>query len=171
MSAVPSRTAAATSVELPAVSATAVPGSRARSVVSQPGSRYSATVMDAATRSTASLRARSDVTPASRAAAASIAACAHSATSSPSGVRREPRGDRSIRGTPSWRSSRLILVLAAGWEIPCSAAARPTLPRRATDKSRSNGIRSDTRSGKPITPAYGSIGDQRLPGPAARSEP
>ena len=126
--------------------------------------------MDAATRSTASLCARSDVTPASRATAASTAACAHPATSSPSGVRCEPRGDRSISGTPSWRSSRLILVLAAGWEIPCSAAARPRLPSRATDSSRSNGTRSDTLAGKLITIAYGPIGDWPLPGATALTE-
>ena len=99
MSAPPLSTADATSAEFPALSATAVSGSRARSAVSQPGSRYSATVMDAATRSTASLCVRSDVMPASRAAAASIADCAHPATSSPSGVSREPRGRRVSRGS------------------------------------------------------------------------
>ena len=157
ISAAPTSTAAATSAELPAVSATVVIWRRPRSAVSQPGSRYSATVMEATTRSTASPRSRSEVMPASSAAAASTAACAQPATSSPCGVSREPCGDRSISVTPSRRSSRRIRVLAAGWEIPCACAAMPTLPSRATDSSRSNGIRSATRSGRVITSCYGFI--------------
>ena len=63
-----------------------------------------------------------------------------------------------------------VWVLAAGWEILCSAAARPRLPSRATDSSRSNGTRSDTLAGKLITLDYDLIGDRRLPGATVGAE-
>jgi hypothetical protein len=168
-SARPASTAAATSAELPAVSVTVVPGSRDRSTLSHLGSRYSAIVMLAATRSTASRRARSVLMPASSAAAASIAACAQPATSSPAGVSREPRGERSMSVMPSWRSRRRTWVLAAGWEIPLACAARPRLPRLATLSSKSNGARSETRAGRTVTDSvitlcYELLRDCPLPG-------
>ena len=67
------------------------------------------------------------------------------------GVSFEPRGERSISARPSCPSSSRIRALAAGWETPCSVAARPMLPVRATDKSRSKPVRSDTREGRGIS--------------------
>ena len=101
--------------------------------------------MLAAMRSRESRSRRSAVRPASSDSAASTAACAQPATSAPAGVSLEPRGDRSISARPSCPSSRRMRALAAGWETPCSAAARPMLPVRATDSSRSKPVRSDTR--------------------------
>src|SRR6266849_737180 len=170
MSAASVSTAWATSAELTADSATTAPGSTARSAVSQAGSRYSATVMLAAMRSRESRSRRSATTPASSAAAASTAACAQPATSAPAGVSRDPRGDRSIRARPSCPSSSRIRALAAGWETPCSAAARPMLPVRATLSSRSKPVRSETRGGRGINRGYDLIADRALPPRAAGGE-
>jgi C4-dicarboxylate transporter/malic acid transport protein len=163
MSALSARTAWATSAELTADSATIAPGSAARSAVSQAGSRYSATVMLAAMRSRESRSRRSAVRAASSDSAASTAACAQPATSAPAGVSFEPRGDRSIRARPSCPSSSRIRALAAGWETPCSAAARPMLPVRVTLSSRSKPVRSVTRAGRGISRAYDLIADSALP--------
>src|SRR5689334_14934812 len=170
ISAVPARTAWATSAELTADSATTAPGSIARSAVSQAGSRYSATVMLAAMRSRESRSRRSATTPASSAAAASTAACAQPATSAPAGVSVEPRGDRLIRARPSWPSSSRIRALTAGCETPCSAAARPILPVRATLSSRSKPVRSDTRDGRGINKGYDLIADPALPAHGASGQ-
>ena len=163
MSAASASTACATSAELTADSATTAPGSTARSAVSHVGSRYSATVMLAAMRSRESRSRRSAVRPASSDSAASTAACAQPATSAPAGVSFEPRGERSISARPSCPSSSRIRVLAAGCETPCSVAARPMLPVRATDRSRSKPVRSDTRAGRGISRAYDLIADSALP--------
>src|SRR5580693_3899146 len=55
--------------------------------------------------------------------------------------------------------------------MPCSAAARPMLPRRATLSSRSNPVRSDTRDGKGINEGYDPIADSALPPLAGRGNP
>ena len=62
-------------------------------------------------------------------------------------------------------------VLAAGWEMPCSAAARPRLPTRATLSSRSNPVRSDTRGGRGIARGYDLPADWPLPRFGARTDP
>ena len=135
----------ATTAEFPALSETAVPGRSARSAISQPGSRYSAIVMLAAIRSRESRRPRSACAPASNASAASTTRRAQSVTRTPSAVSREPRGERSTRATPRRRSIERIRLLAAGWVMPRSRAARPRLPCRATASSSSIAPRSGTR--------------------------
>ncbi len=139
------RTRRATSAEFPACSDTAVPGRRSLSAISHPGSRYSAIVMLAATRSRESRRSLSACVPASNAAAASTTLRAQSATSCPVSVSREPRGERSTRASPRWRSIDRTRLLAAGCETPSSRAARPRLPSRATASSSSSAPRSGTR--------------------------
>src|SRR5215472_5978213 len=171
MSARSPRTSSATSAELTADSATAAPGWTVCRAVSHAGTRYSATVMLAAICSRESRSRRRAVTPASRALAASTAACAQSATSTPDAVSLEPRGERSISARPSCPSSSRIRALAAGWEMPCSAAARPRLPTRATLSSRSKPVRSDTLDGRGIDRGYDLTADWSLPRSAAGADP
>lgn len=55
--------------------------------------------------------------------------------------------------------------------MPCSAAARPRLPTRATLSSRSKPARSDTRDGKGLDKGYDLPADRPLPRSAARTDP
>jgi C4-dicarboxylate transporter/malic acid transport protein len=79
-------------------------------------------------------------------------------------TRQDLRGTLKIYEARSSRpSSWRVRTLAAGCDMPCSAAARPGLPSRATDRRRSNGLRSDTRGGRAIGTGYDARTHSSLP--------
>ena len=100
----------------------------------------------------------------------STAGAAPAATAALIAVVDDSSAAEGTRSRPSCPSSNRIRALAAGCETPCSAAARPMLPVRATLSSRSKPVRSDTRDGRGIRRAYDLIADPALPVRAAGGE-
>src|SRR5487761_2516035 len=152
-----------TSSELPISSDTEIASSTERSRFNQFGTRYSATVMLAARRRWMASFWRSDVVPLRSVRIPSSKGSLHCTIAAPASVKRDPPLSRSSSWSPRVFSSDLRRVLAAGWLMLCSIAARRIHPRGATLCKRSSETTSGRGCGKGIGKPYRMIFRINLP--------
>ena len=100
----------------------------------------------ALTRSRVWWSVRNAASPASSSRATASSRAAHSATTTPSGVRLDPRGVRAISATPACASADRTRADTACWVMPSCREAAFRLPVCATASSISRAARSGTRS-------------------------